>query len=276
MTANLKRREVLMGVGALGMGALATSRSGLVFSSADWMPGDKSNHWRHMVRMQMSTAPEDVAWWYTGRIYAQVGEQAPKHLFNLEGTEIYWVEKLPSGDFALSSRTLTFFRDKDTGEMLRDYLNPFTGKTNKVSPNQLGGNRGQIFSGDGWSINFESGESPAANPWQLEWHRSSDLVWMTSSRFSKGLAQPLMECMTVFCPADALLNSSIQKLPTHFTSTYLSAWQRWLDMGDHPGHLVWHSSGKKLASVDEIPDEYRQRAENEVGGVLTARPDSWD
>ena len=49
-----------------------------------------------------------------------------------------------------------------------------------------------------------------------------------------------------------------------------------MDMGDRPGHLVWHSSGRKLASVDEIPDEYRRRADAEFDGLLTAAPDSWD
>jgi hypothetical protein len=276
MTGKLKRRELLMGIGALGAGGLTMSAGAFSMLSAPWLPGEESEHWRHLVRMQKSTQPGDIPWWYTGRIYGQVGEQAPEHLFNYEGTEIYWVEAMPNGAFAVSSRTLSFFRDKETGEMLREYLNPFTGKTNKVTPNQLGGKRSQIFSADGWQYQPESKDLSEALPWQIEWQRSSDLIWLTTSRAVKGAYQPLMECMTVFCPADAFMDSSVHNLPTHFTSTYLAAWQRWMEMGDRPGHLVWHSSGKKLASVDEIPDEYRQRAENEYGGLLTARPDSWD
>jgi hypothetical protein len=34
-----------------------------------------------------------------------------------------------------------------------------------------------------------------------------------------------------------------------------------MQMGDAPGHLVWHASGRKMASWAELPSDYRQRAE---------------
>jgi len=247
--------------------ASACSDSALAFTGTQW---------RNLIRMQMSTQPGDVHWWYTGRIYAQVGNEQPRHLFNLEGTEIYWLRELPDGSFSASSRTLTFFRDRDTGEMLREYENPFTGKRVAVQANRLGGPDGAIYSADGWRyVGMMPADQPP-KPWQVEWHRSGDTVWMTSSRFSDILPQPWLEAMTVFAPLDDFLDPDVHSLPTRFSSTYLSPWQRWLDMGEQPGHLVWHSSGRKLASVDEIPDEYRRRAEAEFGGVLTAAPESWD
>ncbi|NND37797.1 MAG: DUF1838 family protein [Gammaproteobacteria bacterium] len=272
----LTRRTLLSGIGALGLGAIVHARETNIEPGVAWLPGNPSDHWRHLVRMQMSTRSEDVPWWYTGRIYAQVGDQAPQHLLNLEGTEIYWVRELPDGAFSISGRTLTFFRDKDSGDMLREFANPFTGKTVSVQANRLGGRDGSIYAEAGWRFTKPPMAQETPNPWRFEWHRSGDLAWFTSSRFSRVLPQPWLESMTVFCPVGALLDPDRHNLPTHFTSTYLSPWPRWLEMGDRPGHLVWHSSGKKLASSDEIPDEYRRRVDREHGGVLTARPDSWN
>ncbi|MDH3639732.1 MAG: DUF1838 domain-containing protein [Gammaproteobacteria bacterium] len=274
--AKLTRRTVLTGISALGLGAIAQARDTTAVSGARWLPGNADEHWRHLVRMQMSTRSEDVPWWYTGRIYAQVGDQAPQHLYNLEGTEIYWTRELPDGSFAISGRTLTFFRDKESGEMIREFVNPFTGKTNAVAANRLGGKDGSVYSASGWRFTSEYMGENEPRPWQFEWHRAGNLAWFTSSRFSRALPQPWLESMTVFCPVDSLLDPEINNLPTHFTSTYLSPWSSWLEMGDRPGHLVWHSSGKKLESIDEIPDEYRRRVDAEHGGVLTARPESWD
>lgn len=273
--ANLTRRGLLAGVSALGFGVGIDWREAAAGTDGDWLPGAPRDQWRHLVRMQMSTRAEDVPWWYTGRIYAQVGDQAPLHLFNLEGTEIYWVRELDDGSFSISGRTLTFFRDKQSGEMIREFRNPYTGAVNAVTANRLGGKDGSIYSAAGWRFTSQSMGEKEPEPWQFEWHRAGDLAWFTSSRFSRLLPQPWLESMTVFCPLDALRDSGMHNLPTHFTSTYLSPWPRWLEMGERPGHLVWHSSGKKLMSIDEIPEEYRRRVDDEYGGVLTARPESW-
>ena len=40
-------------------------------------------------------------------------------------------------------------------------------------------------------------------------------------------------------------------------------WLAWMEMGDRPGHLLWHAAGAKLPGLDALPDEYRQRAEQE-------------
>lgn len=272
---NLTRRSLLAGVSALGFGAGFAWREVAAIADHDWLPGAAGDQWRHLVRMQMSTRPEDVPWWYTGRIYAQMGDEAPAHLFNLEGTEIYWVRQMDDGSFSISGRTLTFFRDKQTGEMIREFRNPYTGKVNEVDANRLGGQDSSIYAAGGWRLTSKLMAREGSRPWLVEWHRSGDLAWFTSSRYAQQLPQPWLESMTVFCPVAALQDPDVHRLPTHFTSTYLSPWQRWLEMGDRPGHLVWHSSGKKLDSVDELPAEYRQRVEDEYDGVLTARPESW-
>jgi hypothetical protein len=57
-------------------------------------------------------------------------------------------------------------------------------------------------------------------------------------------------------------------------------WLEWMEMGDEmgdemgnemgagvgedrPGHLLWHAAGSKLQSTDQLPLDYRKRAEAE-------------
>ena len=46
-------------------------------------------------------------------------------------------------------------------------------------------------------------------------------------------------------------------------------WQEWMEMGDRPGHLLWHAAGAKLNSIAELPDDYRKRAEAEYPERMT-------
>ena len=48
-------------------------------------------------------------------------------------------------------------------------------------------------------------------------------------------------------------------------------------MGDHPGHLMSRAAGRKLESVDELPDHYMAMAKSEhakyiVDPVATLEP----
>jgi hypothetical protein len=49
-------------------------------------------------------------------------------------------------------------------------------------------------------------------------------------------------------------------------------WLKWMDMKGEPGHVIWHASGAKLRSIDDLPREYRERAEREYPERLSARP----
>jgi hypothetical protein len=45
-----------------------------------------------------------------------------------------------------------------------------------------------------------------------------------------------------------------------------------MDMGDQPGHVIWHASGAKLDSIDDLSPEFRQRLERDHADRTTAYP----
>ncbi len=48
-------------------------------------------------------------------------------------------------------------------------------------------------------------------------------------------------------------------------------WEPWMQMGDHPGHMMSTASGRKLESVEELPPHYLAMAA-EVHGKYIADP----
>ena len=73
----------------------------------------------------------------------------------------------------------------------------------------------------------------------------------------------------MFVPVDKFNDPELGRLPTVFSSTVTMPWADWMEMGDEPGHLLWHAAGAKLGSIDELPADYRQRAEAEYPERMT-------
>lgn len=49
--------------------------------------------------------------------------------------------------------------------------------------------------------------------------------------------------------------------PRGFVSGWnIRPWERWLDMGDRPGHVIWHFDGVKLDNAELHDRDYLERA----------------
>jgi len=74
-----------------------------------------------------------------------------------------------------------------------------------------------------------------------------------------------------WCPFDEFTNPNINSLPQHFVGSYLYEYPRWLGMGDRPGHMMGMFDGKKLSSVEELPDDFLDRTRREYPDLLRPR-----
>ncbi len=79
---------------------------------------------------------EPVVYHWMGEVYSRVEGEQDKHLFNLQGMNIRQcvsVEDPKRGKgFRQVSRELMFYTDPKTGEIMRQWANPWTGKTVEV------------------------------------------------------------------------------------------------------------------------------------------------
>ena len=280
-SGSASRRDLLTASLALALPAAGAIWSTEAESAAprgsSVLPGaDSRDHLQGIVRMQGSTREEDVPWWFTGVIFAVTGSnETPRPLVRFEGMEIYWFQHVGDG-YVLGGNTVTFFRDYETNEYLREFRNPWTGRTDVVKPAVQGGNLGFHYGADGiWPVRL-SGEAlgpTATKPLSVQWHEAGDHVWLQHQTvYPPGMPPMHGQRQSMFVARREFANRRIAALPAAFSSTVFMGWLKWMDMKDHPGHVIWHAAGAKLRTIDDLPREYRERAEREYPERLTAKP----
>ena len=237
---------------------------------------DPAVNLRQLVRMQGSLREQDVPWWFTGVIFAVRGDrETPLPLVRFEGMEIYWFAHTATG-FMLGGNTVTFFRDYETNEYLREFRNPFTLKLDAVKPAVQGGNLGFNYSTEGiWPVRLDGAAlgEPRRAPLRLQWHAIGSHPWLQHPTvYPPGMPPMHGQRQSLFARREDFANAQLDALPTTFSSTVFMGWLKWMDMKDQPGHVIWHAAGAKLRNIGELPREYLERAEREFPERLTARP----
>jgi hypothetical protein len=278
----MQRRDLLPTM--LGFGAAFAAATGPAIAAASagrdepgkGLPQTAAEHLRNLVRMQGSLDEEDVPWWFTGVIFAVAGEgSTPVPLLRFEGMEIYWFQHKLDGYF-LGGNTVTFFRDFNTSQYLGEFRNPWTGNTDTVKAAVQGGGLGFKYTERGiWPARYNGedlGPVPQGPLW-VQWHVLGDYVWLQHQTvYPPGMPPMHGQRQSMFVPRREFARKNSRRLPAAFTSVVFQGWPRWMNMGDRPGHVVWHASGVKIASVAQLPPEYRKRAEREYPDRMTARP----
>ncbi|NBO74797.1 MAG: DUF1838 domain-containing protein, partial [Gammaproteobacteria bacterium] len=160
----------------------------------------------------------------------------------------------------LGGNTVTFFRDVETLEFLYEFRNPWTGKTDAVKPAVQGGNLGFSYGVEGiWPVRLDGtpiGE-PKPAPLRLQWHAMGDHVWLQHQTvYPPGMPAMHGQRQTLFARVSDLSDDKLEALPATFSSTVFMGWLKWMDMKGDPGHVIWHASGAKLRSIDDLPREY--------------------
>jgi hypothetical protein len=278
---NTTRRSFVAGAGLLGLG-LTTDALPRIAGTPDRRAPDLSDPRENLaavVRMAASLREEDVPWWFDGTIYGIVGEEQPRPILRFEGMEIYWMRHLPPGEngaeYELIGNTVTFFRDLETGRMLDTFANPWTGKDNKVAVATQGGSTGSGFNYSVRGIRFTKALAQIPDkPLVLDWSFARDMVWLhADTAYPPGMVPPRSQRRSMFAPVKAFVDRRVANLPAVFTATVFNPWPKWMDMGGQAGHVVWHASGAKLRSVEDLPAEYKKRVEQEYPQLLSAKPD---
>ncbi len=279
--AEINRRDMMFGAGGL-LVAAGCAEAVTTLPDVSGISGNASlsintpeENLRSVIRMTGSLDPVDTPWWYNGTMYAIVGEEQPIPIMKFEGMEIYWMRKISDAEYELTGNTVTFFRDIETHAFLETWQNPFTGKTVEVKDAVQGGGKGRGFSYATNGIRPMSFKDKiASSPLQLEWSYARDTLWMHNQTvYPPGMPPPRAQRQTMFAPINDFVDDSVRSLPSVFSSTVFMPWLKWMDMGERPGHVVWHASGAKLRSLDDLPAEYRARAESEYGDRMSANPD---
>ena len=211
----------------------------------------------------------------SGTRYGVVDAQSTA-LYGMEvGMFHRWYQQ-PDGSFKAAFFELTYYTDLSTGTLLREFLNPYTGESNKVRQVRLGPEirtlttTGLTSPDNPMVHNYRSSLGPAVT--------SGEKIWIPTSveatiKFPKPGAPTILLNIytTVEGNVDDAFNKDLLSAPCTFQFNNVLKWEPWMNMGDRPGHMMSTAAGRKMESLNDLPAPYLAMAD-EVHGKYIADP----
>jgi hypothetical protein len=193
-------------------------------------------------------------WWVT--IFAVVPGERPREIMKLEGFNAGRFAKKPDGSADFISREVAYYKDSKTGEILKEWANPFTGEKNVVL---------QVANDP---VNQRYAAPKAGEPGRYPFMVSGDDVFL---RLDVPLAYPnalqpadypaessgptylASEHFTFFSSAKDLRDRSKTSVPATYAWARTGPWLPWMKMGQRPGYLMYSGHGRKYPTFAELP-----------------------
>jgi hypothetical protein len=216
-----------------------------------------------------------IIWWMSGTRYGVIDSQSTA-LYGMEVGMFHRWYRQPDGSFKAAFFELTYYTNLATGELLREFNNPYTGKVNRVRHVRLGPeiraltSEGLISPDNPMVHDYRSNLGPAVT--------SGEQIWIPTSveatiRFPKPEAPTIL--LNIYTTVQGTLADAFNKNLTSAACTLeftnVLKWEPWMEMGDYPGHMMSIASGRKMEALDELPPDYLAMA-TEVHEKYIANP----
>jgi hypothetical protein len=205
---------------------------------------------------------EPVTWYWNGFAYSRVPGEPDRQLFAVEGMNIRRCGPLgeaKDGSFKMTTREVLVFKDPKTGEVLRSWDNPWTGKQVKVVHISNDPVNQRIAAVDRAGRPFRLALTVIGNQW---WSTSTvPLLYKNPlggdyQEFVGGKYH-VTEMFNFFGDVDELANPRRASVPVRIGWERLSGWLPWMEMGDRVGLVYFHTSGRKLDRFEDMPESFR-------------------
>jgi len=219
---------------------------------------------------------EVVTWYWNGFAFSRVPGEPDRRLFAVEGMNIRQCGPLGEardGSFKMSTREVMVYKDPATGAVLRTWQNPWTDKEVKVvhvSNDPVNQRIGALDRG--------------GQPFRLPLSINGNHWWLTSTVplfYRNPLAGDYqdyiggkyhaVEMFNFFGDVDELANPRTRSVQVRIGWVRMSNWLPWMEMGDRPGVIYFHTAGRKLDRYEDMPAAFREEIARNFP-VYTAPP----
>lgn len=195
-----------------------------------------------------------VTYWWHGEMYSRVPGERDRLLFKVEGMNVRQcgtIENAKQGKgFRLVSREILLYKDPRSGEIAREWKNPWTGETVQVLhvANDPVNGRGTF------PVNAEG------KPMSFDGTVAGDRWWLTSTiplfyesplagdyqKYVGGMYQAT-ELFNFFGNVADLVDDRKPSADVLVGWSRISGWLPWMQMGGRTGAVYFHTAGRKLA-----------------------------
>lgn len=255
----IDRRAVVKAFGGVTLGLAGWP----VFSADGLDLADRDDFLTAIIKMRGSTDERLCIGWVMGTRYAVVNHKAtPIH--DMLAATFSRYRKLRADAYAATSIEVAFFRDAESGELLKTWTNPFTKKTVEV-PQVRMGPANFIVTANGLTVDRPVGEAAGMEIV----HRfkpavtNGDHVWITEEISVEGSApgrdaKPFVynEMSTYHARKSDLDDPETATVPTAVDFHGLVTFRPWMGFGDTRGHTTARGSGGRAASIEDLPEYY--------------------
>jgi hypothetical protein len=230
-------------------------------------------------RIDMDVDPsKEKLGWLKGTVYGVRENEAVRPLFLNEGFSFVRSKRLPDGSWRRMLREVVFYRDIDTGEILKEWKNPYTGRTVKVAPiaNDPFNFTISEFYPDPPSYGGLNTVKPPKKPFLLNWsYGPNDTVILQNDihLYYPSAMQPAkwpMESPGVFSRVSELFiyvikikdieNPRLTALPQVGSWSRITPWLPWMEMGGARGNINYFNTFGTLSGLDALPKDLVEAA----------------
>jgi len=212
------------------------------------------------MRMRASSdgKPVFANWWVT--VFAVVPGQRPREVMRLDGYNVGRFVKNADGSAEFISREVAYYKDLATGEILKEWANPFTGEKNSVLHvinDPVNGKFAAPKAGEAGRFPFMVSGDDVFLRLDIPLAYPNALLPAEFPAESSGPTYLASEHFTFFAKSADLRNAALPSVPLTYAWARTGPWLPWMKMGTRPGYLVYSGHGRKFASFEELPADVK-------------------
>jgi len=224
----------------------------------------------------------DCFWWFTGVTHGLTPDEGLTPLWRHENFSFGPYKKESATRHVASMEDITFYRDLQTGEVIRSFTVPYTNEKRPII--DVVTNAIHHFYDEEGHSGFVADGQDFAKELELEVTEVQDTVWLTR-QFDWSFPNPLdpeLHALAYSGPAIRLQMETTLKVkrsdlddssqswaPAHSSYEAVTPWFPWMHMGNRPGHLITRAMGIKLQSYDQLPAHIIAASEERYPGCIT-------
>jgi hypothetical protein len=287
---SLTRREGL-GLGALLAGAAIAGTAQAAARSFVTKIDFKDPKWNRdtYARLDMDLDPaKEKCGWLKGTVFGVRDNEAVRPLFINEGFSFTRCLPLPDGSWHRMCREVVFYRDIDTGKILKTWHNPYTNMDVPVVPvanDPFNYTISEYYPAPP-SYGGLNKTKPPLKPFLLNWsHGPNDTLILETdiNLYYPAALQPNkwpMESAGAYNRVSELFiytvnrrdveNPRLTNLPLVGAWSRINPWLPWMQMGQAPGNVNYFNTFATVAGLHELPSDLVEAAREISPKFLTA------
>lgn len=276
----LTRRE------GLGLAAALAASASASVAQADVPPlvtkvDFKDPKWNRdtYARLDMDVDPtKEKFGWLKGTVYGVRDNEKVRPLFVNEGFSVTRSKRLADGSWRRMLREVVFYRDIDTGEILKTWRNPYTNMTVPVVPvyNDPFNFTISEFMPEPPSYGGLNKDRPPPRPFLLDWTYgpNGELILQNDIHLyypaglqpdkwpmeSPGPYTRVSELFIYVVKQKDVENPRLTSLPLVGSWSRINPWLPWMLMGGAPGHVSYFNTFATVAGLHALPQDLVEAA----------------